>query len=148
MSEPCRRAVLKGAALSCGAGLLAACGGGTGSDTGAPAAPAPAGSAPPGGGGLRASLATLSDIPVGGAVEATAPDGSKVLVTQPSAGEVAAFSAVCPHEGCSVLPDSGQLTCPCHGSQFSLSGEVTRGPARSGLQPFAVRVMDGQVLPA
>lgn len=147
MSELGRRAVLRGLVLSCGAGVLAACGGGsTGTEA---AAPAPAGSAPPGGGGgLRASLGTLSDIPVGGAVEATAPDGTKVLLTQPSAGEVVAFSAVCPHEGCSVLPDTGKLTCPCHGSQFSLSGEVTRGPAQSGLQPFAVRVTDGQVLPA
>jgi cytochrome b6-f complex iron-sulfur subunit len=147
MTEPCRRTVLKGVALSCGASVLAACGGGTGSQG---AAPAPAGSAAPAGGGdgLRASLGRLADVPVGGAVEATAPDGSKVLLTQPSAGEVVAFSAVCPHEGCSVLPDTGQLTCPCHGSQFSLSGEVTRGPAQSDLQPFAVRVMDGQVLPA
>jgi cytochrome b6-f complex iron-sulfur subunit len=148
MSELCRRTVLKGAALTCGAGLLTACGGNAGDRSAAPAAPAPGRSAPPGGGGLRASLATLSDVPVGGAAEATAPDGSKVLVTQPSAGEVAAFRAVCPHEGCSVLPDAGQLTCPCHGSQFSLSGEVTRGPAQSDLEPFAVRVMDGQVLPA
>ena len=147
MSACDRRTLLRGAAATCGAALLGGCGdGGADAPSGA-AAPAST-RVPPGGGGLRASLATVSDIPVGGAVEATAPDGTKVLVTQPSTGEVVAFSAVCPHEGCSVLPDTGQLTCPCHGSQFSLSGEVTRGPAQSDLQPFAVRVMDGQVLPA
>ena len=150
MSDPCRRTVLKRVAVTCGAGVLAACGGGSsGSTAAAPPSAASGGSTPPGGGGgLRASLARLSDIPVGGAAEATAPDGSKVLLAQPSAGEVVGLRAVCPHEGCSVSLDGEQLTCPCHGSQFSLTGEVTRGPAQSDLQPFAVRVMDGQVLPA
>lgn len=145
MSACDRRTLLKGAVLTCGAGLLGACGGG-GERT---AAPAPAGGGAAGnGGGLRAALVQLSEVPVGGAVSADAPDGTVVLVTQPSEGEVVAFSAACPHEGCSVAPDGDQFTCPCHGSQFDLSGEVTRGPAQTGLRPFPVRVMDGQVLPA
>ena len=150
MSDPCRRTVLKGVALTCGGGLLAACGGGGGAtpDAAGPAASAGGTGAPPGGGSSRASLGKLSDIPVGGAVEARTPDGTRVLLMQPSEGEVVALNASCPHEGCFVLPDGQQLTCPCHGSQFTLSGEVTRGPAESDLQPFPVRVMDGQVLPA
>ena len=94
------------------------------------------------------SLAQLSEVPVGGAVAATALDGTKVLITQPVKGEVEAFSAVCPHEGCTVAPDGDRLSCPCHGSQFDLSGERTRGPAESGLRPFPVRLMDGRVLQA
>ena len=148
MTEPCRRSVLKGVALTCGGGLLAACGDGGGTPAAAPGSSGGGVAPAPGGGGLRASLAQLSEIPVGGAVEARTPDGTRVLLMQPSAGEVVALNASCPHEGCFVLPDGEQLTCPCHGSQFTLSGEVTRGPADSDLQPFAVRVVDGQVLPA
>jgi Rieske Fe-S protein len=155
MTHLCRRTLLKGAAATCGAGLLAACGGGDASSAGgtaAPAPPAPAPAAPSAGGaapgGLRASLATLADVPVGGAVEASAPDGTKVLIAQPKQGEAVAFSAVCPHEGCAVSPDDDHFSCPCHGSQFELDGSLRRGPAERGLTPFPVQVMDGRVLPA
>ncbi len=148
MTAPCRRAVLKGVVATCGAGLLAACGGGEQSAA-PPAAPAASsGGAPPGGGGLRASLAQLADIPEGGALEVSDPDGKKVLLTQPEPGVVAAFSAVCPHEGCTVAPADDGFACPCHGSQFDLDGSVRRGPAESDLRTYDVRVVDGQVLPA
>ena len=135
MSSPCRRTVLKGAAATCGVGLLSACGGED---------PAPAS----GGGGVRAALVRLDEVPVGEAVEATDADGGKVLVSRLNEDEVVAFSAVCPHQGCSVAPDGAQLTCPCHGSQFELDGSLKRGPAEKGLTPYEVEVVDGQVLPA
>ena len=145
MTCPGRRTVLKGFAAACGAGALSACGG-DGNDA---AAPAPATSeGAPSSGGLRASLTSVEDVPEGGAVSTAAPDGSKVLVSRLPGDEVLAFSAVCPHEGCTVAPDEGQFSCPCHGSQFELNGDLKRGPARKGLTPFPVRVMDGQVLPA
>lgn len=132
MSSPCRRTVLKGAAATCGVGLLAACGDDDPSSSG----------------GLRAALVRLDEVPVGEAVEATDPDGGKVLVSRISETEVLAFSAVCPHQGCTVAPDGEQLACPCHGSQFELDGSLKRGPAEQGLTPYDVEVVDGQVLPA
>lgn len=140
MSELCRRTLLQGVAATC---LLSACGSGEQAETAAP----PSRRAAPGG-GLRASLTALSDVPVGGAVSACAPDGSKVLVARPAEGEVVAFSAVCPHQGCTVEPGDDGFACPCHGSQFELDGALKRGPARTGLSAFPVRVVDGQVLPA
>ncbi len=137
MTSVCRRTVLKGAAATCGAGVLAACGGDD---------PAPASSG--GGDGVRAALVRLDEVPVGEAVEATDPDGEKVLVSRISETEVVAFSAVCPHQGCTVAPDGEQLACPCHGSQFELDGSLKRGPAEKGLTPYDVEVVDGQVLPA
>jgi Rieske Fe-S protein len=148
MTHLCRRALLKGAAATCGAGLLSACGGAEAPSTAPPPrAPAPSG-AGSAAGGLRASLTSLSDVPVGGAVEVSAPDGTKVLVAQPKEGEAVAFNAVCPHEGCAVSPDDDHFSCPCHGSQFELDGSLRRGPAERGLTPFPVQVMDGRVLPA
>jgi Rieske Fe-S protein len=138
MSSVCRRTVLKGAAATCGVGLLAACGG---EDDAAPAASG-------GGNGVRAALVRLDEVPVGEAVEATDADGGKVLVARLSESEVVAFSAVCPHQGCTVAPDGEQLACPCHGSQFELDGSLKRGPAEKGLTPYEIEVVDGQVLPA
>lgn len=120
----------------CGAGALAACGGGA-DDA---AAPEPTGPPEP--------LARLDDIPVGGAVSATAPGRKKVLLVRPTAGEVVGLSAICTHQGCTVVPDGAALACPCHGSVYELTGEVRRGPAEESLAPFAVTVIDGQVLPA
>ena len=133
-----RRTVLKGAAAACGACLLTACGE---EESAAPEA----GSSPR---GLRASLTRLDEVPVGGAVLATDPERKKVLVTQPTAGTVVAFSAVCTHQGCTVAVDDDHFACPCHGSQFELSGKVRRGPAERPLTPYEVKVVDGQVLPA
>lgn len=147
MTGLCRRTLLKGAAATCGTGLLAACGGGSPEPAAAPAPPAASGGAPPGG-GLRATLGQLSDIPVGGAISVKAPDGATVLLTQPEPGEVKAFSAVCPHEGCSAAPEGDHFSCPCHGSEFALDGSLRQGPAREGLSSYDVRVVDGQVLPA
>lgn len=137
----CRRTLLKGAA-ACGTGLLAAC------SSDAPPARVPPAAPGEDGESLRVSLGQVSDIPVGGAVSVDAPGAGTVLLAQPTEGEVVAFSAVCPHEGCNAAPDDDGFTCPCHGSQFALDGSVTRGPAQDGLRPFAVQVVDGQVLPA
>jgi Rieske Fe-S protein len=130
---PCRRTVLKGAAATCGVGLLAACGGG-----GEVAAD----------GDGDGPLLKLDEIPVGGAKGVTAGNGDKVIVTRPTEGEAVAFSAACTHQGCTVAPDDEQLSCPCHGSQFELDGTVKKGPADKDLEPYAVKVVDGQVLPA
>jgi Rieske Fe-S protein len=71
-----------------------------------------------------------------------------------SHGQLRAFAITCPHLGCSygLNADSTRFLCPCHGSQFSLAGQVLHGPAvnplshlawRQGDQPNLV-VIDGQ----
>src|ERR1700690_486577 len=64
------------------------------------------------------------------------------VVVARDAGGGYAMSAVCTHAGC-LLDDSATtiaagLYCPCHGSTFDASGNVTGGPARSSLQHYAV----------
>lgn len=42
-----------------------------------------------------------------------------------------ALSAVCTHLGCITRyqPDRNIIACPCHGSKFTISGDVIAGPA-------------------
>ena len=52
------------------------------------------------------------------------------LVVRTGDSDYTALTAVCTHEGCFVANFvNNQLVCPCHGSTFSLSGDVVVGPA-------------------
>jgi cytochrome b6-f complex iron-sulfur subunit len=57
-----------------------------------------------------------------------APDGFRAL------------SSVCTHLGCVTRyqPDQRIIACPCHGSRFSLEGEVIAGPAPQPLPTFEI----------
>ena len=90
------------------------------------------------GGTTSAAQATLriplTDIPVGGGVIRAA---DKVVVTQATAGQYKAFSAVCQHQGCIVGSIEGKnIVCPCHGSAYSIvDGSVVNGPTTKPLIP-------------
>lgn len=136
MEEPTRRAVVLAGVTAAGASVLVACSGGSGASGGS-------------GGGAASGgpLVAVADVPVGGAVVAKDAGGAPVVVAQPSAGKVVAFSAICTHMGCQVSPSGGQLNCPCHGSQFdAATGAVLHGPASTPLPPVAVHVAGGQVV--
>lgn len=88
----------------------------------------------------------VSDVPIGAAVVVSS-GGKPFVVTQPEQGKYVAFSAICPHAGCTVQPEGGILVCPCHGSKFSLQdGKRISGLARSGLPSVKVKVENGEVL--
>ena len=69
-------------------------------------------------------------------------DAIKVVITQPTAGDFKAFSAVCTHQGCTVSSVSGgTINCACHGSTFDIAtGAVTSGPATKALPAKTVTV--------
>lgn len=141
-----RRTVLAtGGGVALAASALAACGGGDGTT---PSGPSSSQSAMAGaGGGAGRVLAKVSDVPVGGAVSATDAQGKPLIVSQPTAGSVVAFSAICTHMGCTVAPDGKILRCPCHGSTYDpATGTNTGGPAPRPLSKVTVSVKDGNVV--
>ncbi len=127
-----RRSVLCAGAVA-GLGLTAVACTGDGGDQASPTPTAPV------------ELGSAGDVPVGGAK--LYPD-QRLVVSQPSKGDFAAFSAVCTHAGC-VLDEvhKEEGSCPCHGSRFDVStGKVVQGPASSPLPKVPVRVQDGKLL--
>jgi len=53
-------------------------------------------------------------------------------------GSYAALRMYCTHKGCALNAAPDKLVCPCHGSEFTTSGAVTKGPATTPLQSFKV----------
>ena len=90
----------------------------------------------------------LSDVPVG-AGRNFEVNGTKLVVTQPSEGELYAFSAICTHEGCVVGCRDKIIKCDCHQATFdNKTGEPTGGPADGALQNYPVVVTDGVIYTA
>lgn len=163
-----RRGALGGlAAAGVGLPLLAACSGDDGrsvatdpaATTSAEPTPSSSGSSSPEGGASSATpdadtgsgdaeaLVPLADVAVGGGVVLA---DAGVVVTQPTAGEVRAFTTTCTHQGCPVTEVAdGSIVCPCHRSLFSIEdGAPTAGPAASPLEAVAVTVRRGSVVRA
>lgn len=94
-----------------------------------------------------APLAKLSDIKVGEAVSARGADGKPIIIARPTATTVAAFSAICTHQACTVAPAGKELDCPCHGSVYdATTGQVINGPAPSPLPPVKVTLSGDDVI--
>ena len=128
-----RRVLLQATGVVAAAGLVAAC------SSSSQTAPVEGGA-----GTGTAALVPVADVPVGGGVIIEEP---AIVVTQPGQGDLKAFSAICPHQGCLVSEVVDQeIVCPCHGSTFSIvDGAVISGPAEVGLAPKAISVQDGSV---
>lgn len=152
-----RRAVMASVVSLSGGALLTACGGSsssgsassgapTTSSTGAPTPSSPsAGSVSPPAG--ASAIVALTAVPVGGSVSAQL-NGKPIIVGQPTAGKVVAFTAICTHKGCTVEPAGATLNCPCHGSVYNaLTGQNISGPAPLPLAAIPVTVSNGNIIP-
>ena len=93
-------------------------------------------------------LIATSKLMVGSGVVVKKKNGEAVaVVTQPKKGSFRVFSPVCTHEGCAVSSVADKkITCPCHGSQFSIAtGSVVTGPAEDPLPKLAFLIEDGVI---
>lgn len=95
-------------------------------------------------------LGLASSVPVGQAASFTDSNGGgPAYVVQPTKGQFKAFSAICPHAGCTVNFSPSGFVCPCHGSQFdAATGAVLSGPASSGLPAIPITVVGGTIYEA
>jgi Rieske Fe-S protein len=155
-----RRCVLLGAGALGATAVLAACGTNTGTNangTDFSNNPGPAGSTEAGGGNTGggstgggkttggatggAALAAAADVPQGGGIIA-----GDLVITQPVSGTYKAFSKVCTHAGCDVNKiDAGLISCPCHGSKFSIEtgAPTSDSPTKKPLPETKVK-LDGE----
>jgi cytochrome b6-f complex iron-sulfur subunit len=140
--EFCVAACHAASALAIGS-VLQSCGGGGGNPAG-----------PSGGGTPAPALTVINVTPAGGAATLTvdgasplAAVGSAAMVRTGSSGDLlvartaqdtfSALTATCTHEACSINGfRSPNFVCPCHGSQFSTSGQVINGPATRALRTY------------
>ena len=138
-----RRTVLQVSGVLAVGGVLAACGGGAGSEPSSAAVAVTSDAAGPTSEG--AAIALVGDVPVGGGV---VNDEVAIVVTQPSDGSIKAFTAVCPHQGCLVSEVvDNEIICPCHDSRFSaVDGAVLQGPATEGLAAASVVVQGDSIV--
>jgi Rieske Fe-S protein len=151
MTDTTRRNVLAGAAGISAAAALSACtrkdespsdaATGSAQPTGKNSTSATASSSA---GAAGAALANVADIPVGGG-KIFAKE--KVVVTQPTAGTIKAFSSTCTHQGCPVTDvKNGTINCSCHGSKYKVAdGSVSTGPATKALPAVKVTVANGKI---
>ena len=152
MPSPSRRTVLRGAGLAAvTVGAAAACGSGDTDETAAaPSSSASASSSSStsssaGQSGGGAELASVSDVPVGGGMVVAA---QKVVLTQPTSGDIKAFSTRCTHQGCAVSSvKDGYILCPCHGSRFAIAdgAPTADSPAKQPLASAAVTVSGDKI---
>jgi len=71
-----------------------------------------------------------------------------VWVVKQDDGQVTVYSPICPHLGCGYRWDESdrKFKCPCHGSVFSVTGQVLGGPAPRPLDVLPSKVENGKLL--
>ena len=125
------------------ASLVEGCGGG---GSGSPTAPGSGGGGAPSLGVINASvsgntvtvpIAAGSPLAASGSAAFVESSAGQFLVARIAENSFNAMTAVCTHEQCAVNGfSSGRFVCPCHGSQYSTSGQVQQGPATRNLRTF------------
>lgn len=103
----------------------------------------------------------VEEIPAGSAVQAFPQDKTEdsnnlieVVRLSEDVSSVVAYSAICTHLGCSVLPNLGEdglIFCPCHASAFDPAADaaVLGGPAGRPLPSLPIEVgADGAIVAA
>ena len=95
-------------------------------------------------------IASVSDIPVGGALTFRYPEQHDTcILLRPDESTFIAFSQKCTHLSCAVYYEKEQnrLECPCHQGFFSIAdGSVIQGPPQRALPRVTLENKDGQLM--
>jgi cytochrome b6-f complex iron-sulfur subunit len=118
--------------------MIDACGGSTTSPSSAPMLPII--NASVAAGAIAVTVDASSPLAAIGKAALVQTSSGNFLVARTAQDTFTALTAVCTHEACTVTGfDNQTYVCPCHGSQYSTSGAVVKGPAPAALRQFATR---------
>jgi cytochrome b6-f complex iron-sulfur subunit len=92
-------------------------------------------------GAVTVNVAAGSPLAAVGGAALVQSGGSSFLVVRTAQDTFNAMTSICTHEQCTITGFSSQtFTCPCHGSQYSTTGAVIKGPATRSLQRFTTAI--------
>jgi cytochrome b6-f complex iron-sulfur subunit len=94
--------------------------------------------------GQVVNVGALSGFPPGQLTTVTVNDQPAVVTNV--GGACTVYSLICTHLGCVVAVQGDGLRCPCHGSEFSSTGAVTKGPATLPLPAYRSQTQNGSLL--
>jgi nitrite reductase/ring-hydroxylating ferredoxin subunit len=117
-----REFIAVSAASAVAALLVTACGGGT-DTTGVNTGPL----------SLSVQLSSYPALANVGGMAQVDNGGIPVAAVRTGASSFAAFSLICPHNGCTVGITGSSFYCPCHGARFASTGAWTGGQRTSNL---------------
>ena len=66
---------------------------------------------------------------VGGHINIT----DDIMLIRMDESKFLAISTICRHKGCTVELEGDKFVCPCHGSEYTITGKVTQGPSKANL---------------
>jgi Rieske Fe-S protein len=78
----------------------------------------------------------LDSVPVGGGIVLRK---ERVAIIRQS-NNIAIYSLICPHLGCTINLTEKLFKCPCHGSEFDLNGNIIKGPANKNLNTLSYEI--------
>ncbi len=94
---------------------------------------------------LKTFVCYHSKIPVGEAKEIKLRGNKLILINNND--KIVAYSASCPHLGCSVVWKQREkmFFCPCHKASFDVEGNVLSGPPPTPLKQYEVSISNNSV---
>ncbi|MDB4969039.1 MAG: (2Fe-2S)-binding protein [Myxococcales bacterium] len=100
------------------------------------------GSVTPTNGTVQLTFAQFPNLQTVGTGVVVDAGGTLVVVIRTAEATAIGLSAICTHEGCTVQYVGGgtPIHCACHDSNFSATGTVVSGPARTSLRNYSATV--------
>jgi len=97
-------------------------------------------------GGIAITIDASSPLAAVGVAVLAESANAAALVVRTGPSDFTALQAICTHQACTISGQAGgAFVCPCHGSEFSASGQVLSGPARVALPRYKAQ-LTGNVL--
>jgi len=92
---------------------------------------------------LRQENSEIFKVPIGSITEGLSFHNE--IIIRKTGDEILVLSSRCTHLGCKITEfQDGKLICPCHGSVYTTTGEVIKGPATKPLQQYSHNVDESE----